>query len=56
MSILSFLKPLKVEWHIKAIIVYPHNQLFQGYSFEVAGYSVVTGKLRIITYETQFQP
>ena len=24
------------------IIVYPHNQLFQGYSFEVAGYSVVT--------------
>ena len=42
MSILSFLKPLKVEWHIKAIIVYPHNQLFQGYSFEVAGYSVVT--------------
>ena len=38
----SLLKPLKVENHIKGITAYPHIQLFQGYSFEVAGYSVVT--------------
>lgn len=42
MSILSFLRPVKVEWHTKVIIVYPHIQLFQGYKFEVAEYSVVT--------------
>ena len=62
MSILSFLEPLKVEWHIKAIIVYPHNQLFQGYSFEVAGYSVVTESWELLrtkhsfNLENWFQP
>ena len=33
---------LKVEKCIKGITVYPRIQLFQGYSFEVAGYSTVT--------------
>ena len=31
---LKGLKPLKVEKHIKRITVYPHTQLFQGYSFK----------------------
>ena len=33
---------LKVEKSMKGITVYPCIQLFQGYSFEVAGYSTVT--------------
>ena len=40
---MPFLKPLKVEKRIKGITAYPRIQLFQGYSFELAGYSAVTG-------------
>ena len=36
------LKLLKVEKRIKGITAYTRIQLFQGYSFEVAGYSAVT--------------
>ena len=39
---LSFLTALKVEKRIKGITAYPRIQLYQGYSFEVAGYSAVT--------------
>ena len=40
---LLFLKPLKVEKCLKGITAYPHIQLFQGYSFEVAGSGGVGG-------------
>ena len=39
---LCVLKLLKVEKRIKGITAYTRIQLFQGYSFEVAGYSAVT--------------
>ena len=44
---MTFLKPLKVkkkkkEKRIKGITAYPRIQLFQGYSFEGAGYSEIT--------------
>ena len=40
---LLILKPLNIEKHIKGIAAYPRIQLFQEYSFEVAGYiSAVT--------------
>ena len=44
---LSFLKPLKVEKRIKGITANSRIQLFQGYSFEVTGYSAVIRFLRL---------
>ena len=38
----SISKLLKVEKRIKGITTYPGIQLFQGYSFEVVGYSPLT--------------
>ena len=38
----------------KAIIVYPHIQLFQGYSFEVEGYSVVTESWELLRTKNSF--